>query len=160
MAGNGAGQGASVTSRALALLGAFDGGHRSLTLSQLSERAGLPLATAHRLAAELVAWGALERLPSGEYVVGRRMWDLGLLARFSRACANTPRHSCRTCTGPPWPPSTWPSATAVRLSTLTGFPGARQYPWSATPEPDCRCMPRRSAECCSPTRRALSRPAS
>jgi DNA-binding IclR family transcriptional regulator len=80
MAGNGAGRGVSVASRVLALLGAFDGGHQSLRLSQLARRAGLPLATAHRLAAELVAWGALERLPSGEYVVGRRMWDLGLLA--------------------------------------------------------------------------------
>jgi DNA-binding IclR family transcriptional regulator len=36
--------------------------------------------TAHRLVGELVAWGALARTPSGEYVVGRRLWDLGLLA--------------------------------------------------------------------------------
>lgn len=80
MAGNSAGRGVSVTSRVLALLGAFDGAHRCLTLTQLAQRAGLPLATAHRLVAELVAWGALVRRPCGEYVVGRRMWDLGLLA--------------------------------------------------------------------------------
>jgi DNA-binding IclR family transcriptional regulator len=36
--------------------------------------------TAHRLVGELVAWGALSRTASGCYVVGRRMWDLGLLA--------------------------------------------------------------------------------
>jgi DNA-binding IclR family transcriptional regulator len=71
---------ASVTSRALALLGAFDAGHRRLTLSELARRAGLPLATAHRLAGELRRWGALERVGSGEYVIGRRLWDLGLLA--------------------------------------------------------------------------------
>ncbi|MGK5681690.1 IclR family transcriptional regulator [Actinoplanes sp. URMC 104] len=70
----------SVTSRALAVLGAFDPEHRSLTLSGLARRAGLPLATAHRLVAELHKWGALARLPSGEYVIGRRLWDLGLLA--------------------------------------------------------------------------------
>lgn len=80
MAGNSASSGVSVTSRVLALLGAFDGTHRSLTLSQLARRADLPLATAHRLVAELTAWGALVRRPSGEYVIGRRMWDLGLLA--------------------------------------------------------------------------------
>jgi p-hydroxybenzoate 3-monooxygenase len=48
MAGNSA-VGASVTSRALALLGAFDATHRSLTLSELPRRADLPLATAYRL---------------------------------------------------------------------------------------------------------------
>ena len=71
---------ASVASRVLALLGAFDQEHRSLTLSELARRAGLPLATAHRLVGELVRWGALRRRETGEYVVGRRMWDLGLLA--------------------------------------------------------------------------------
>jgi DNA-binding IclR family transcriptional regulator len=70
----------SVTSRALDLLGAFDPDHRRLTLTELANRAGLPLATAHRLIAELQKWGALDRLPTGEYVIGRRLWDLGLLA--------------------------------------------------------------------------------
>jgi DNA-binding IclR family transcriptional regulator len=72
--------GASVTSRALAILGAFDGEHRSLSLTDLARRAELPLATAHRLVGELQRWGALAREPSGEYVIGRRIWQLGLLA--------------------------------------------------------------------------------
>ncbi|MEU4420196.1 IclR family transcriptional regulator [Actinoplanes sp. NPDC024001] len=72
--------GASVTSRALALLGAFDGEHRSLSLTDLARRSGLPLATAHRLVGELHQWGALAREPSGDYVIGRRLWQLGLLA--------------------------------------------------------------------------------
>lgn len=80
MAGNSSRPGASVTSRALALLGAFDEDHRSLTLTELAGRADVPVATAHRLLGELVAWGALVRRPSGQYVVGRRLWDLGLLA--------------------------------------------------------------------------------
>ncbi|GAA4368985.1 IclR family transcriptional regulator [Nocardioides caricicola] len=80
MAGNTSTPGATVTSRALALLGAFDEHHRRLTLTDLAARAGLPVPTAHRLVGELVAWGALARTPSGEYVVGRRLWDIGLLA--------------------------------------------------------------------------------
>ncbi|MFC4785695.1 IclR family transcriptional regulator [Nocardioides sp. MAHUQ-72] len=80
MAGNSSTPGTSVTSRALALLGAFDEQHRRLTLTELAERAGLPVATAHRLVGELVGWGALARTPTGEYVVGRRLWDIGLLA--------------------------------------------------------------------------------
>jgi DNA-binding IclR family transcriptional regulator len=69
-----------VTSRVLDVFAAFDEEHRSLTLTALAARAGLPLATAHRLVGELVRHGALARQPSGGYVVGRRMWDLGLLA--------------------------------------------------------------------------------
>ena len=80
MAGNTGRPGASVTSRVLALLGAFDGEHRSMTLTDLARRADLPLTTAYRLVGELVDWGALVRRASGEYVVGRRLWDLGLLA--------------------------------------------------------------------------------
>lgn len=80
MAGNSSSPGTSVTARALALLGAFDEQHRRLTLTQLAGRAELPVATAHRLVGELVAWGALARTVSGEYVVGRRLWDVGLLA--------------------------------------------------------------------------------
>lgn len=80
MAGNSSSPGTSVTSRVLALLGSFDADHRGLTLSQLARRAGLSLPTAHRLVGELVEWGALTRRPSGRYVVGRRLWDIGLLA--------------------------------------------------------------------------------
>jgi DNA-binding IclR family transcriptional regulator len=80
MAGNSAHPGVSVTSRVLALLGAFDERHRELTLTDLARRADVPVPTAHRLVGELVAGGALARRPTGEYVVGRRLWDVGLLA--------------------------------------------------------------------------------
>jgi DNA-binding IclR family transcriptional regulator len=80
MAGNTSQPGATVVSRALALLGAFDDTHRRLTLTELARRAGLPVPTAHRLVGELVRHGALVRTPSGEYVVGRRLWSLGVLA--------------------------------------------------------------------------------
>jgi DNA-binding IclR family transcriptional regulator len=80
MAGNSSHPGASVTSRVLALLDAFDEDHRRLALTELAARADLPLPTAHRLVGELAGWGALDRDTFGQYVIGRRLWDLGLLA--------------------------------------------------------------------------------
>lgn len=80
MAGNVATPGASVISRVLALLGAFDEEHRFLTITELAARADLPLSTAHRQVGELLDGGLLVRRDSGEYSIGRRLWDLGLLA--------------------------------------------------------------------------------
>ena len=80
MSGGAAATGRSVTSRALGVLDAFDAGHHRLTLSEVAERSGTPLTTAHRLLAELVAWGALARRDDGRYEIGRKLWDLGLLA--------------------------------------------------------------------------------
>lgn len=80
MAGNTNAPGATVASRVLALLAAFDADHRALPLGELARRAGLPTPTAHRLVRELVAAGFLVRRAGGEYVVGRRVWDIGLLA--------------------------------------------------------------------------------
>lgn len=75
-----AGPGVTVTSRVLSILGSFDAGHRSLTLTEIAERAELTLPTAHRLVGELATWGALTRASHGRYAIGRRLWDLGLLA--------------------------------------------------------------------------------
>ena len=54
-------QGDPVVDRAFALLAAFDAGHRSLTLGELSRRSGIPTSSTLRLAGRLMAWGALER---------------------------------------------------------------------------------------------------
>ena len=80
MAGRAGAAGRSVTSRALAVLNAFDSSAPRLTLSEIAARSGTPLATTHRLLGELTAWGALTRRPDGRYEVGRKLWDLGLLA--------------------------------------------------------------------------------
>ncbi|MDD7964079.1 IclR family transcriptional regulator [Actinomycetospora lemnae] len=72
--------GRSATSRALSLLDAFDAGHPALTLSQLARRAGIPVATAHRLLGELCAARLLARRRDGSYEIGARVWQLGLLA--------------------------------------------------------------------------------
>jgi len=79
MAGGGT-AGRSVTSRALAVLDAFDVDHPRLTLSEVAARSGTPMTTAHRLLGELAGWGALSRRPDGRYEIGRKLWDLGLLA--------------------------------------------------------------------------------
>ncbi len=80
MAGNAARAGVSVTQRLLSVIIAFDDRHRALTLTDLARRAGLAVPTAHRLVGELVAGGALERRDDGRYVVGRLLWQAGLLA--------------------------------------------------------------------------------
>jgi DNA-binding IclR family transcriptional regulator len=80
VSGNTREPGRSSASRLLAVLGAFDSGHRLLSLSEIAGRAGLPLATTHRLLGELAAWGGLVRREDGRYEIGRRVWDLGLLA--------------------------------------------------------------------------------
>lgn len=80
MAGNASVPGVSVTTKLLSIIAAFDGQHRSLTLTELARRAGIPVPTVHRMAAELVAAGALSRRDDGRYVVGRLLWSAGLLA--------------------------------------------------------------------------------
>ncbi|MFT4084558.1 MAG: IclR family transcriptional regulator [Nocardioides sp.] len=79
MAGNTGEPGASVAGRVVAVLRAFDEDHPRLRATEIARRAGLPLPTAHRLVQELVAHGALSRVGQ-DYVVGRLLWDVGLLA--------------------------------------------------------------------------------
>lgn len=79
MAGNTSRPGATVTSRVIAVLGAFDEHHRRLTLTDIARRSRLPLTTTHRLVGELVDQEALARA-GRDYIVGRKLWDIGLLA--------------------------------------------------------------------------------
>lgn len=80
MAGNSRDAGRSVTARALSVLTAFDLEHSRLTLTAIARRAGIPLATAHRLVGELELWGALQRDADGRYAIGLRLWEIGMLA--------------------------------------------------------------------------------
>jgi DNA-binding IclR family transcriptional regulator len=73
-------QGDPVVDRAFALLGAFDAGHRSLSLGELSRRADIPTSSTLRLAGRLMAWGALERDPGGRFSIGLRLWEVASLA--------------------------------------------------------------------------------
>ena len=73
-------QGEPLLDRAFRILTAFGPDHRSLSLTALSLRAGLPKASALRITRKLVEWGALERAENGEYVVGLRLLEVASLA--------------------------------------------------------------------------------
>jgi DNA-binding IclR family transcriptional regulator len=70
----------SVASRVLSVLDAFAGERRRLTLSDISRRTGMPLATTHRLVGELLSWGALERSRNGRYQIGLHLWAVAASA--------------------------------------------------------------------------------
>ncbi|MEH0542058.1 IclR family transcriptional regulator [Streptomyces sp. B21-105] len=74
----------SVVDRTLSILGAFDRDNRTLTLSDISRRSGLPVATVHRIVNKLHGWGALERCVDGMYTIGLRLWETAVLA--PRSC--------------------------------------------------------------------------
>jgi DNA-binding IclR family transcriptional regulator len=80
MAGNTSQPGGGVIERIAAILAAFDAAHRELRLTDIAARAELALPTAHRLVGQLCAAQFLRRRDDGAYVIGRRLWDVGLLA--------------------------------------------------------------------------------
>jgi DNA-binding IclR family transcriptional regulator len=72
--------GEPVLDRAFRIMTAFGPDHRSLSLTALSGRAGLPKPTALRLARKLAELGALERAGNGDYVIGLRLLEVASLA--------------------------------------------------------------------------------
>ena len=80
MAGRISRPGQSVVSRVLAIVDTFDITHPRQSLSEISRRTGLPLATTHRLVNELVSWRGLDRRDDGHYEIGVRLWEVGLLS--------------------------------------------------------------------------------
>lgn len=68
--------GESVIDRIVRILGAFERDAPRLTVSELARAAGLPNTTTHRLTAELLSAGLLERDREGRFGVGVRMWEL------------------------------------------------------------------------------------
>jgi DNA-binding IclR family transcriptional regulator len=75
--------------RTLSILGAFDRDNRTLSLSDLSRRSGLPVATVHRIVNKLHGWGALERCADGGYSIGLRLWETAVLAPRSSSLVET-----------------------------------------------------------------------
>lgn len=77
----------SVAERSFAILDAFTGpspgildlpaSSGALALSTIAQRAALPLSTTHRLVAEWVRWGGLEKLADGRYALGMKLWEIG-----------------------------------------------------------------------------------
>ncbi|MGH3517424.1 MAG: IclR family transcriptional regulator [Haloechinothrix sp.] len=81
MAKSSAGQ--SVLTRVMRVLEAFEKETHVLTASQIARRADLSVPTAHRLVAELVKLGLLERDSDHRVRVGVRLWEIA--ARAPRA---------------------------------------------------------------------------
>jgi DNA-binding IclR family transcriptional regulator len=89
MAGGSSEPGRSVLGRALAVLASFSDERPEQTLGMIAASTGLASATTHRLVAELVEWGALERPARGRYRIGMRLWQLGSLAPVARDLRDT-----------------------------------------------------------------------
>lgn len=70
--------GVSALARAVAILESFDTGIRDLSLTEISERSGMPLSTTQRLLEELVSLGLLERIEPRRYRIGLRLWELAV----------------------------------------------------------------------------------
>jgi DNA-binding IclR family transcriptional regulator len=68
--------GESVLSRAVRIFESFTSTRRALTVSEISRRSGLHVATTSRLVAELVGHRLLARRPDGRVEIGVRMWEL------------------------------------------------------------------------------------
>ncbi|TQL48506.1 IclR family transcriptional regulator [Homoserinimonas aerilata] len=71
-----------MVARIATILRAFDEDHDTLSASELAERTGLPVATAHRIAGEMVAEGLLDR-DGRLYSIGTGLWERGELAAVS-----------------------------------------------------------------------------
>ena len=72
--------GESSLARAIRILDAFTPDEPVLPVSEISRRAGLHIATASRIVAELVSHGLLARGPDREVRIGMRMWELAARA--------------------------------------------------------------------------------
>jgi DNA-binding IclR family transcriptional regulator len=77
--------GESSLARAVRILDAFTPDEPALGVSEIARRAGLHVATASRLVAELADHGLLERGPDREVRVGVRMWELASRASPTRS---------------------------------------------------------------------------
>ena len=77
--------GESSVARAVRIFAAFSPDEPALTVSEIARRAGLHVATASRLIAELTAHGLLEREPDRRVRVGVRMWELAARASPTRS---------------------------------------------------------------------------
>lgn len=72
--------GEPVLERAFRLLAAFGPADRSLSLTAMSARAGMPKSSALRIARQLVDCGALERRGDADFVIGLRLLEIASLA--------------------------------------------------------------------------------
>jgi len=97
--------------RAAAILAAFDGAHRELTLAALVTRSGLPRSTAHRTADKMIKLGWLDK-PRDRYRIGNRLFEVSGLAPV--------RHELREAVLPFLQDLYTATRTTVQLGVLQG----------------------------------------
>jgi DNA-binding IclR family transcriptional regulator len=97
--------------RAAAILGAFDTGHRELTLAALVARCGLPRSTTHRTADKMIRLGWLDKA-EGRYRIGNRLFEISSLAPI--------RHELREAVLPFLQDLYAAARTTVQLGVLDG----------------------------------------
>jgi DNA-binding IclR family transcriptional regulator len=91
--------GRSSTSRVFAILHACRSSAAPLTLTEISRRSGIPVATAYRLSRELIAEGALERNDDGSLQIGIGLWELGSAAPRQRGLRRAARPVMQSLAG-------------------------------------------------------------
>ncbi len=87
--------------RAFQLLETFTPERPDMSVRELARRSGIPRSTTHRIAQELVEWGALERTPGG-LRIGVKLFELGTRAPSPttlREAAATYLHTLNEVTG-------------------------------------------------------------
>ncbi|NLA57165.1 MAG: IclR family transcriptional regulator [Corynebacterium humireducens] len=77
MAGGSRQPGRGVLDRVSAVLAALESERRPLSMTEIAERADLPMSSAHRLINDLVDHELLNRTPDNRYQAGLRLWRLG-----------------------------------------------------------------------------------
>jgi DNA-binding IclR family transcriptional regulator len=70
--------GESMVSRVVRVLEAFDRRQSVLSAAEISQLAGLPIATTYRVINEMAAHGMLDKAPGGGFRTGVRLWELAL----------------------------------------------------------------------------------
>ena len=109
----------TVLGRSAAIMDAFNGPQRVLSLADLNKRTRLPKSTLHRLVDQLCQVGWLER-DHGGYRVGLRMFEFGTLAVDGNRLHDAAfPHLQRWRRAPGWPPSSR-STTTPRWCTWNG----------------------------------------
>lgn len=75
--------GDSVLTKVRMIVETFSGNSPELGLNELARRSGVAKASVHRLTAELISWGVLEKI-GGRYRLGTRLYELGQLVPRNR----------------------------------------------------------------------------
>ncbi|WP_416969620.1 IclR family transcriptional regulator [Streptomyces sp. 4F14] len=126
-------EGRSVIERVFDVLGAFDSGNVSLSASEISRRAGIPVATTYRIVSKLLDWGALERIGANKYAIGLRLWEVASLAprhAALREAAISPMVDLHAKTHSMVMVSVRDRREGVWLESVSGRGGALHRTWS------------------------------